>query len=46
MRGLRYRPGMSWPRNPARGGSGTDPETVRRRTRAAGPPITPNALGR
>ena len=42
MRGMSFRPGKSWPRNPVR----PDPEVVRQRTRAYGPPVTPNDLGR
>lgn len=41
MRGLSYRPGKSWPRNPAP----VDPAVVRQRTRSHGRPITPNGMG-
>jgi hypothetical protein len=41
MRGLSYRPGKSWPRNPRP----HDPALVRQRTRAQGPSITPTSLG-
>jgi hypothetical protein len=47
MRGLSYRPGKSWPRNPQPSyNRSADPATVRQRTRSFGPPITPDSLGR
>jgi hypothetical protein len=46
MRGLSYRPGKSWPRNPQpQQHRSPDPADVRQRTRAQGPPITPVGLG-
>jgi len=41
MRGLSYRPGKSWPRNPVP----TDPSVVRQRTRSHGRPIPPGGMG-
>ncbi len=41
MRGLSYRPGKSWPRNPVP----SDPSMVRQRTRAHGHPISPGGMG-
>ena len=41
MRGLSYRPGKSWPRNPVR----SDPSVVRQRTRSHDRPITPGGMG-
>jgi hypothetical protein len=41
MRGLRYQPGKSWPRNPAP----ADPQQVRQRTRSHGLPISGSGLG-
>jgi hypothetical protein len=41
MRGLSFRPGKSWPRNPVP----PDPEIVRDRTRATGAPIPYQRMG-
>lgn len=41
MRGLSYRPGKSWPRNPVQ----PDPALVRERTRAGDRPISSGGLG-
>lgn len=41
MRGLSYRPGKSWPRNPVP----PDPETVRSRTRSFDRPVPPQGMG-
>jgi hypothetical protein len=40
MRGLKFGPGKSWPRNPH-----PDPETIRERLRAQGRPFPPSSLG-
>jgi hypothetical protein len=46
MRGLSYRPGKSWPRNPQPAiNEAPDPAVVRQRIRAHGRPITPSSLG-
>ena len=46
MRGLSYRPGKSWPRNPQTpNNQPTDPAVIRQRTRSHGRPITPNGMG-
>jgi hypothetical protein len=42
MRGLSYRPGKSWPRNPVP----PDPARVRQRARSEAWPVTPNGMGR
>jgi|1186.fasta_scaffold125145_3 hypothetical protein len=41
MRGLSYRPGKSWPRNPLP----RDPEVVRQHIRAQDRPVSPGSLG-
>jgi hypothetical protein len=41
MRGLSYRPGKRWPRNPIP----DDPALVRQRVRSEGPPVVPSSLG-
>jgi hypothetical protein len=43
MRGMKFGPGKSWPRNPA-----PDPEVIRERlrSRARSHPIPPSSLGR
>jgi hypothetical protein len=46
MRGMSYRPGKSWPRNPQPSNNqAPDPAVVRQRIRAHGRPITPTGLG-
>jgi hypothetical protein len=46
MRGLSYRPGKSWPRNPQpRNNRVPDPAVVRQRMRSQGRPIPPQGMG-
>jgi hypothetical protein len=46
MRGMSYRPGKSWPRNPRPlNNQPPDPAIVRQRIRTHGRPITPSGLG-
>ena len=46
MRGLSYRPGKSWPRNPhASSNQSSEPSVIRQRTRSHDRPIPPGGMG-